>query len=160
MSESQWGGEWGRSACWQVVNELPSLLKKMLGKQTQLPRIIATDRGPGFYQASPGTIVAAYKEALSQNKFIAFAGDEAKWQPPDLPDVLLHETAVAWVRGFFKRRPFKVKKKVKHNLIPFAKMLRQCELHINKNYDVAGLCKAFPRRIQALIKAKGDRLRH
>ena len=139
---------------------MPSLLKKMLGKQTQLPRIIATDRGPGFYQASSGTIVAAYTEALYQNKFIAFAGDEAKWQPPDLPDVLLHETAVAWVRSFFKKRPFKVKKKVKHNFTLFAKMLHQCELHINKNYDVAGLCKAFPRRIQALIKAKGDRLRH
>ena len=143
-----------------MVNELPSLLKKMLGRQTPMPRTIFTDRGPGFYQASSGTIVAAYKGALSQNKFIAFVGDEAKWQPPDLPDVLLHETAVAWVRGFFKRRPFKVKKKVKYNFTLFAKMLRRCELHINKNYDVTGLCKAFPRRIQALIKAKGDRLRH
>ena len=139
---------------------MPSLLKKMLGRQTPLPRTIVTDRGPGFYQASSGTIVAAYKGALSQNKIIAFAGDEAKWQPPDLPDVLLHETAVAWVRGFFKKRPFKVKKKVKHNFTLFAKMLRQCELHINKKYAVTGLCKAFPRRIQALIKAKGDRLRH
>ena len=139
---------------------MPVLLKKMLGTQSPLPRTIVTDRGPGFYQASSGTIVAAYKEALSHNKFIAFAGDEAKWQPPDLPDVLLHETAVAWVRGFFKRRPFKVKKKVNHNVTIFAKMLRHCELHINKNYDVAGLCTAFPKRIQALIKAKGERLRH
>ena len=143
-----------------MVNELPSMLKKMLGKQTPLPRQVVTDRGPGFYQASSGTIVAAYKEALYQNKFIAFAGDEAKWQPPDLPDVLLHETAVAWVRGFFKKRPFKVKKKVKHNFTLFAKMLHQCELHINKNYVLAGLCKAFPRRIQALIRANGTRLRH
>ena len=142
------------------MNELPALLGRLLGHPPSLPRTIFTDRGPGFYQASSGTIVAAYKEALAENGFKPFAGGEAKWQPPDLPDVLLHETAVAWVRGFFKKRPFKVKKKVKHNPTLFEKMLRQCELHINKNYDVTGLCKAFPRRVEALIKAKGDRLRH
>ena len=42
----------------------------------------------------------------------------------------------------------------------FKKRLRQCEAHINKNYDVDGLCKAFPRRIEALIAAGGDRLRN
>ena len=95
-----------------MINELPALLRKLLGYPPSLPRTIFTDRGPGFYQASSGTIVAAYKEALAENGFKAFAGGEAKWQPPDLPDVLLHETAVAWVRGFFKKRPLKVKEKV------------------------------------------------
>ena len=135
-------------------------MRRLLGYPSSLPRTIFTDRGPGFYQAYAGTIVAAYKEALSENGFKAFAGGEAKWQPPDLPDVLLHETAVAWVRGFFKKLPFKVKKKVKYNLTLFEEMIHQRELHINKTYDATGLCKAFPRRVEALIKAKGDRLRH
>ena len=39
--------------------------------------------------------MAAYKEALLENGFTPFAGDEGKWQPPDIPDVLLHETVVA-----------------------------------------------------------------
>ena len=45
------------------------------------------------------------------------------------------------------------------NVKLFKKRLRQCEAHINKNYDVDGLCRAFPRRIEALIAAGGDRLR-
>ena len=73
ISESHWGVGWGRWACWQVVNELPSMLKKMLGKQTPLPRQVVTDRGPGFYQASSGTIVAAYKGALYQNLLLSLA---------------------------------------------------------------------------------------
>ena len=40
----------------------------------------------------------------------------------------------------------------------FKKRLRKCEAHINKNYDVDGLCSAFPRRIEALLAAGGDRL--
>ena len=46
------------------------------------------------------------------------------------------------------------------NVKLFKKRLRMCEAHINKNYDVDGLCRAFPRRIKALIAAGGDRLRN
>ena len=119
-----------------------------------------TDRGPGFYQASSGTIVAAYKEALFENGFKPFAGVEAKWQPPDIPDVLLHETVVAWVRRFFKKHPFKSVSNVRDNQKVFCKLLKQCEAHINANYDVSALCKSFPRRISELLTAKGDRLRY
>ena len=75
----------------EFVEELPALLKGGLAENKKLPKIIITDRGPGLYQASSGTIVAAYKEALSENGFKPFAGEEAEWQPPDVPDVLLHE---------------------------------------------------------------------
>ena len=68
----------------ELVQRLPQLLRKRLGSGS-LPRTVATDRGPGFYQASSGTIVAAYKEALGAHGFIAFAGEEAKWQPLDVP---------------------------------------------------------------------------
>ena len=96
----------------ELVANLPSILKSKFRKERSLPKIIVTDRGPGFYQASSGTIVAAYKEALYDNGFVTFAGDEAKWQPPDIPDVLIHETVVAWVRSFFRKHPFKQTPKV------------------------------------------------
>lgn len=86
------------------------------------------------------------------------AGDEAQWQPPDMPDVLLHETVAAWVRAFFRKRPFKLVPKVQKNYELFGKLLKKCEAHINKNYDVAALSKSFPRRIDALLASKGDRL--
>ena len=31
------------------------------------------------------------------------ARDDASTQPPDMPDVLLHETAVAWAKSFFRK---------------------------------------------------------
>lgn len=124
-----------------------------------MPKTIFSDRGPGFYQASSGTIVASYKEALVANGFKPWAGDESKWQPADMPDVMPHETAVAWVRNYMKNHPFKSTKKVEENVKLFKKLLAQCEAHINKNYDVEALCRCFPRRVQALIDAKGDRLR-
>jgi len=142
----------------ELVHRLPHLLRKRLGSGP-LPRTIATDRGPGFYQASSGTIVAAYKEALDEEGFTPFAGEEAKWQPPDVPDVLLHETVVSWVRAYFRKRPFKWVPKVEENCKLFRKMMKQCEQHINKSYDVAGLCRSFPRRIEALVASGGDRLK-
>jgi hypothetical protein len=32
--------------------------------------------------------------------------------------------------------------------------------HINDNYDVASLCKSLPRRVDEVIAAKGERLKH
>ena len=60
------------------VDDLAPLLKRMLGSNSRLPRIVVSDRGPGLYQASSGTIVASYKEALERNGFTPFAGNEAK----------------------------------------------------------------------------------
>ena len=34
-----------------------------------------------------------------------------------------------------------------------------CADYINKNYDVDGLSRCFPRRVKALVDAKGERLR-
>ena len=142
----------------ELVGRLPGLLRRRLGPR-RLPKLVASDRGPGFYQAASGTIVAAYKEALAANGFKPFAGDEAKQQPPDIPDVLLHETVVSWVRAYFKRYPFQWVPKVEMNYKLFRKRLKECEAYINTNHDVAGLCRSFPKRIDALIAAKGDRLR-
>ena len=144
----------------EFVQELPCVLKGGLADNKKLPKTIVTDRGPGFYQASSGTIVAAYKEALFEHGFQPFAGVEAKWQPPDIPDVLLHETVVAWVRAFFKKHPFKSVSNVRDNQKVFAKLLKQCEARINSNFDVSALCRSFPRRVRELLAAKGDRLKY
>ena len=100
----------------ELIQDLPELLKQVLPAGKKTPKAVVTDRGPGFYQASSGTIAAAYKEALADHGFAAFASDEAAWQPPDIPDVLLHETVVAWGRAFFKQHPFKLVPKVQENL--------------------------------------------
>ena len=78
----------------EFVGKLPGLLRRKLGSRP-LPKFAMTDRGPGLYQASSGNIVAAYRDALANHGLKPFAGEEAKWQPPDIPDVLLHETVVS-----------------------------------------------------------------
>ena len=65
-----------------------------------------------FTKRPPAKFVVAYKEVLCENGFDTFVGDEAKWQPLDIPDVLIHETVVAWVRSFFRKHPFKQTPKV------------------------------------------------
>ena len=84
----------------EFVEKLPGLLRRRLGAQP-LPKLVVTDRGPGLYQASSGTIVAAYRDALLVHGFKPFVGEEAKWQRADIPDILLHETVVSWVRAYF-----------------------------------------------------------
>ena len=123
-----------------------------------MPKVIVTDRGPGSDQASSETVVAEYKEALLENGFRPFAGKEAKWRPRDIPGVLLHETIVAWVRTFFKKHPFKPVSNVRKDQKLFAKLLKQCEAHINANYEMSAVYKAFPRMIVEFKASRGDRL--
>ena len=70
-----------------------------------MSRVILLDRGPGLYQASTGHIVGDYYDALKQNGFRAYAGADASKQPPDMPDVFPHETAVAWTRVYLEKDP-------------------------------------------------------
>ena len=62
------------------------------------PDTIWTDRGKGFYAPGNGHITPAYKEALRQHKFKAALGDDASAQPGNLQELMLHETAVSWIR--------------------------------------------------------------
>ena len=43
-------------------------------------------------------VTGEYKSALATHGFTAFAGDDARIQPGNLQEAMLHETAVAWVR--------------------------------------------------------------
>ena len=79
------------------VQRLPGILRKMLGPETRLPRMLFTDRGTGMYNPA-GKIVAKYRQAVKDAGFHVFWGDDASQQSPDMGDLLLHETAVAWLR--------------------------------------------------------------
>ena len=74
----------------EFVKKLPGVLAEVVDAGEPLPRVVMTDRGPGFYQASTGHIVKKYNEALEEQGPRPFAGVDATPQPPDAPDVLLH----------------------------------------------------------------------
>ena len=116
-----------------------------------------TDRGPAFYHASTGKITPEYKAALSQYGLRAMMGDDASQQSGDSQEVMLHETAVAWLRDRLKLSlppsPWLETREM------YGERLKRCTQWVNDNYDVEGLCRGFPSRLDALIEKKGDRLR-
>ena len=146
----------------EFVGRLPRILRSMLGRKTALPRVVVTDRGPGFYLTGcrNGQIVPKYHEALRGAGFRPFAGEDAAHQPPDCPDLLLHETAVGWIRKYFKKYPFRRAAGLEENVRRMKTCMAACVEHINRAYNVEELSSAWPRRLQELVAAEGERLKY
>ena len=139
-----------------VVASLPQTLRRMLGPRALLPRTLFTDRGTGMYTPL-GQAVNAYATAASNAGFRLYWGDNAEEQAPDMGDLLLHETVVAWFRGKLRR--------TKPQVLPWEETRAQwaaraasCVRAINAEYNVAGLCAEFPDRLQACMDQGGERL--
>lgn len=140
----------------EVVERLPDVLRRMLGKDALLPRVLFTDRGTGMYTAN-GNIVKKFAQAVETSGFRTYWGSNAKEQAPDMGDLLLHETAVSWFRSKMKRE--------KPVVLPWCETRAQwkaraarCVKAINAEYDVAGLCRGFPARLADCQDRLGDRL--
>ena len=88
--------------------------------------------------------------------FRPFAGDFAAEQPPDIPDVLVHETAISWVKlreGRTKpARPWEETREA------FTARIRGIVQEVNASCDVEGLCRGFTKRLEELVEHKGGRL--
>ena len=141
-----------------MVGQLPNLLKDMFGDAPK-PRVLFTDRGPGFYQGGHGGICEAYRKALDKNGFRPFAGTNASAQPPDIADLLLHESVAAGVRKYFRGHPIKWGGDPDKNYAHFVQRTKQCEKHINQKRNLKSLSLSFPRRVKKLVKERGRRLR-
>ena len=143
------------------MERLPRALDKMLGCAAKKPHTLFTDRGPGFYHRRWGTITGDYESACREHGFKPWAGTNSKRgpraQPPDLADVLLHETAVSWLRRQEEEtRPVRPWEESPREL---EQRLQQAVRWVNQNYDVRGLCRGLPGRLLALVsEARGDRL--
>ena len=139
------------------VERLPGALRTMLGPSARLPRMVFTDRGTGMYN-STGKIVRAYAQAVQKNGFRVYWGEDASQQSPDMGDLLLHETAVAWLRkGMAKEKP---------DVLPWeettqqwTQRVRRVVRKINEDFDVRSLCRQFRARLEATVATQGERLR-
>lgn len=120
-------------------------------------QVLFTDRGNGFYDSGSGVITDGYHEALKQHRLKAFFGADASQQPGELQEIMLHETAVAWVRQrLTKTRP---KQAWAETLDAYRARLKECAAYINDNYDVEGLCRGLLKRLSTLENKKGDRIK-
>ena len=79
-------------------------------------------------------------------------------QPAYLADAMLRETAFAWFRGFVepgrKFGPTSLSEPREKLVARFRRAVK----HINGTYDVAGLCRQFPARMEKLRLAGGDHI--
>ena len=138
-----------------VVRRLGGRLRDMLGDDARLPRTLMTDRGTGMYAPS-GRVTNAYDCAVDECGFKLFWGPDAKQQSPEMPDLLLHETAVSWVRNALRR--------MKPETMPWKEGPAQWSRRMMRAVgeanlsDVNGLCRQFPERVEECIAAGGAKL--
>ena len=111
--------------------------------------------GPRLHRRCP-VITSCYKEAMRLCRFKAMFGDDASAQPGKLQELMLHETAVSWLRLRLARsvpsRPWL------ETRAEYEARLKQCCDDINMNLNVDGLCRALNSRIDALLRSEGGRL--
>ena len=142
----------------RLVEKVRSAVNVRFQAEASKPNILFTDRGRGFYNPGSGAITDEYKAALSDNSFRAILGDYAAEQPGSLQDVLLHETAVSWLRHRLSRStPNNCWEESRED---YARRLKRCCDEVNRECDVEGLCKDFPKRIKLLRDGEGQRLKH
>ena len=120
------------------------------------PSTVYVDRGKGFYHIANAKITSGFKEALRECGLHAFWGDDASAQPGQLQELMLHETAVRWIR-FHERRTLP-KRPWEETEEQFVARLKGIAATCNKEYDVEGLTRGFPKRIKALVEKAGERI--
>ena len=121
-----------------------------------LPHVLFTDRGAGFYNPGSGRITEQYRAALAANGLHAFQGDNAAVQPGKLSDLMLHETAVSWIRVLLcSTTPARPWEESPAQLIA---RLKRIAGKINAEHDVAGLCRELPTRVEELARRGGGKL--
>ena len=102
-----------------------------------------------------------YHAACEKHGLVPWAGDFSKWQPADIADVLLHETAVSWVRAYMRHNPVKLTTDRPANIDKVKQSLKEAAKYINDWYEVDELCLSLPERLKELRdETQGDRVRH
>ena len=86
----------------------------------------------------------------------AYNGDNASAQPGNLQEVMLHETAVSWIRH--QEGQTRPKEPWLESLEDYTSRMKGIAQDINNRLNVEGLCRALPKRVAQVIEAKGDRI--
>ena len=117
------------------------------------PRMPGTS-GKGFSVVAAWQITPHYKAALVEHGFTAAMGGDASVQPGKLQQMMLHETAVSWLRT---RLAETVPREAW--LETRAEYTKACCDDINRNLDVDELCRAFRSRVDKFRQREGGHLK-
>ena len=81
---------------------------------------------------------------------------DASRQPGDLQDLMLHETAVAWVTArLCVTTPKREWEETENGFT--TRIIAACQ-YVNDNFDVEGLCEELPGRLAKLLSVEGARI--
>ena len=118
-----------------------------------MPKKVFTDHGLGFFHPN-GAITAEWQAGLAKAGLRAYQGDDAGVQPGQVGDVLLHETAVSWLRtGLTATIPASPETETEDAY--YARLQKVCA-DVNRRNDVAGLCKDFRAHLEKVVEKEGD----
>ena len=139
----------------ELVSKLPGILNARF-PTTEPPKVVMTDRGPAFYHTATGRITREYKASLRAHGLRPLMGDNASKQSGDAQEVMLHETAVALLRRRLTltvpRKPWLETREA------YGARLKDQAAFINVRYNLEGLSKEFPLRLQKVIDHDGGRI--
>ena len=139
-----------------LVSKVRSALNLRFQGKTP-PRVLFVNRGKGFYTVATARITQEFNDALRAHGLRAFMGQDARQQPGSLQEVMLHETAVAWLRSLLSQSTPRAPAEETRDA--YLTRLRAACAHVNDNFDVAGLNRELPGRVQQLLELNGDKLR-
>ena len=140
------------------VAKLPRILSRMLGRTASKPKVLFTDRGPGMFIPNTGHATGPYLAAVQKRGFSLYTGPDASSQPADIPDVLLHETAVSlFKRELSRERP--CRPAWKETREEFVARVSKAAAETNRRCNLHRLCCGYLKRLQLVVEKKGDRLK-
>ena len=130
--------------------------RRFQGEKTKPDRVMV-DRGRGFYAIASGKITPQFRTALQEHGFSNMMGNDASIQPGHMQKVMLHETAVPWIRWrLTQTTPDRCWLETRAE---YEARLKSVVADINANLDVEGLCYNLPDRLEKLIAADGGRVK-
>ena len=127
-------------------------------QNTPVPNTLFVDRGHGFWATNSGRIRSCFKSALLENGLKTYYHDDAGIQPGNIQEVLLHETAVSWIRR--RESLSRMTKPGEETPELFATRLKDIVQENNDTLNVEGLCRASKQRVQKLLERDGGRISH
>ena len=121
------------------------------------PDTVMVDRGKGFYNIGTGNITTKFRQALADHGLKNLMGNCAAVQPGHMQEILLHETAVAWIRH--RLTTTTPSQCWLETPTQYEKRLKGVVEDINANLDVEGLCNNLLKRVDGVIESKGGRVK-
>ena len=138
---------------WNPFREAPHRFQGDAAK----PDTVMVDRGKGFYNIGTGNITTKFRQAPADHDLKNLMGNCAAVQPGHMQEILLHETAVGWIRH--RLTTATPSQCWLETPTQYEKGLKGVVEDVNANLDVEGLCNNLLKRVDGVIESSGGQVK-